>query len=85
MIPKGFDIAKGWRKDYVLKIHPNIYGQKQAGQVWNEYLVNKLMKELKFIRTKIRPDQAEIDQSIKDMKVAHLDITIEGDLKIFLE
>ncbi|KAI2496437.1 hypothetical protein MHU86_18061 [Fragilaria crotonensis] len=30
-------------RDYVLKIHRNIYGQKQAGRVWNQYLVSKLV------------------------------------------
>jgi hypothetical protein len=29
-IPKGFDINKGKTKSFVLKVHPNIYGQKQA-------------------------------------------------------
>ena len=31
-IPKGFDMAKGKTKSYVLKVHRNIYGQKQAGR-----------------------------------------------------
>jgi hypothetical protein len=35
-------------KDYVLKLHCNIYGQKQAGRVWNQFLVSKLVKELGF-------------------------------------
>jgi hypothetical protein len=47
-IPKGFDIEGENKKDYVLKLHRNVYGQKQAGRVWNKYLVNKLVKELKF-------------------------------------
>ena len=29
---------------YVLKLKANVYGQKQAGRVWNKYLVTKLMK-----------------------------------------
>ncbi len=29
-------------KDHVLKLLANIYGQKQAGHVWNSYLVTKL-------------------------------------------
>ena len=40
-------------KDYVLKIHCNIYGQKQAGRVWNQYLVSKLVKKLGFKQSKI--------------------------------
>ena len=35
-------------RDYVLKLHRNIYGQKQAGRVWNQFLVRKLVKELGF-------------------------------------
>jgi hypothetical protein len=51
-IPKGFEIAEGRRQDYVLRVHQNIYGQKQAGRVWNKYLVNKLVNELKFAQSK---------------------------------
>ena len=105
-IPKGFDMSEGNRKDYALKIHRNIYGQKQAGRVWNQYLVDKLVGELKFVQSKhdecvfyrgttmyalytddsilAGPDKAEIDQIIKEMQKANLDITIEGDLQDFL-
>lgn len=41
-IPKGFTIDNGNAKDYVLSIKKNIYGQKQAGRVWNKHLVQKL-------------------------------------------
>ena len=41
-IPKGFTIDTGNPKDYVLSIKKNIYGQKQAGRVWNKHLVHKL-------------------------------------------
>ncbi len=34
-------------KDHVLKLLTNIYGQKQAGCVWNSYLVTKL-QEINF-------------------------------------
>ncbi len=34
-------------KDHVLKLLANIYGQKQAGCVWNSYLVTKL-QEINF-------------------------------------
>ena len=30
-------------KDYVLKLLANIYGQQEAGGVWNQYLVDKLL------------------------------------------
>ena len=52
-IPKGFDIDEGRTDDYILKINRNIYGQKQAGRVWNQYLVNKLIKELGFRQSKV--------------------------------
>ena len=47
-VPKGFEIEGGNEDDYVLKIHQNIYGQKQSGRVWNQYLVNKLVNVLGF-------------------------------------
>ncbi len=40
-------------KDYVIKIHRNIYGQKQAGRVWNKFLSNKLVNELGFKQSKV--------------------------------
>jgi hypothetical protein len=52
-IPKGFDIDDGDNKSYVLKVYRNIYGQKQAGRVWNKYLVNKLTKEVGFVQSKV--------------------------------
>jgi hypothetical protein len=41
-LPQGIQTATGNSKDHVLQLLKNIYGQKQAGCVWNEYLVNKL-------------------------------------------
>ena len=41
-IPVGFEVPGANPNDFVLKIHRNIYGQKQAGKVWNSYLVDKL-------------------------------------------
>ena len=53
-IPAGVKIeGDGDTKDYVLKIHRNIYGQKQAGRVWNKYLSRKLTKELGFKQSKV--------------------------------
>jgi hypothetical protein len=37
-IPKGFEVEG----DYVLQLLKNLYGQKQAGRVWNKHLVSKL-------------------------------------------
>ena len=56
-IPKGFHVEGGDTKYYVLKIHRNIYGQKQSGRVWNQYLVNKLTKELGFKQSAINNKQ----------------------------
>ena len=52
-IPKGFEIEHGKSEDYLLKIQKNIYGQKQVGRVWNQYLVNKLTTELGFKQSKV--------------------------------
>jgi len=41
-LPLGIEVAHGNSKDYVLKLLKNLYGQKQAGRVWNEHLVEKL-------------------------------------------
>ena len=106
-IPKGFeqDLPNGSEK-HVLKIHRNIYGQKQAGRVWFQYLRDKLINELNFKQSKIDecvfyrgrtmyvlytddsllagPDNDEIEQIIRDLKRAHLNITDEGDIQDFL-
>jgi hypothetical protein len=42
-LPQGIMTAHGNSKDHVLKLEKNIYGQKQAGHVWNSFLVDKLM------------------------------------------
>ena len=42
-IPKGIRM-KG-NKEFALKVEKNIYGQKQAGRVWNQHLVRKLINE----------------------------------------
>jgi hypothetical protein len=41
-LPQGIKTATGNSKDHVLKLLKNIYGQKQAGRVWNLFLVDKL-------------------------------------------
>ena len=42
IIPKGYQLPEGKNKDYTLKLNKNLYGQKQAGRVWNHFLVQKL-------------------------------------------
>jgi hypothetical protein len=49
-IPKGVNLEGADRKDYVLKLLKNLYGQKQAGRVWYNHLVNGLL-ELGFVRS----------------------------------
>ena len=47
-ILKGVSLKGKSSEAYVLKLHKNKYGQKNAGRVWNDYLVKKLIKiELK--------------------------------------
>lgn len=48
-IPKGFDLGEGIDpNDYVLQIHRNVYGKKDGGRVWNQYLTKKLIQEIGF-------------------------------------
>jgi hypothetical protein len=48
-ITAGSELMDGSNpNNHVLKIHRNIYGQKQAGRVRNQYLVRKLVKDLGF-------------------------------------
>jgi Reverse transcriptase (RNA-dependent DNA polymerase) len=49
-IPKGFVVGTDTDM-YALKLLRNIYGQKQAGRVWNEYLISGLV-ELGFQQSK---------------------------------
>jgi hypothetical protein len=41
-LPTGIHTKHGNSKDHVLKLLANIYGQKQAGHVWNSYLITML-------------------------------------------
>ena len=52
--PRGF-VIEGVPdpKEYVLRLHRNVYGQKQAGRVWYKYLTNKLVKEVGFKRSEV--------------------------------
>ncbi len=43
-LPTGIHTKHGNSKDHVLKLLTNIYGQKQAGRVWNNYLITKLQE-----------------------------------------
>ena len=51
--PRGFNVPGGVdRKDVVLKLHRNLYRQKQAGRVWYEYLRKWLITKAGFIQSK---------------------------------
>jgi hypothetical protein len=41
-LPQGDQTKHGNSKEHVLKLEKNIYGQKQAGCVWNSFLMDKL-------------------------------------------
>ena len=43
-IPKGFEIEGKSRLTHVLQLIKNLYGQKQAGRVWNQHLHERLIK-----------------------------------------
>jgi Reverse transcriptase (RNA-dependent DNA polymerase) len=43
-IPKGFTIEGVTSKTHALKILKNLYGQKQAGRVWNQHLHENILK-----------------------------------------
>ncbi|KAL7474048.1 hypothetical protein ACHAW6_000046, partial [Cyclotella cf. meneghiniana] len=51
-IPYGIETTTGNTRDYVLQLLANIYGQKQAGRVWNQFLVQKL-ESIGFTQSKI--------------------------------
>jgi hypothetical protein len=43
-LPKGIETHHDSSKDHVLMLLSTLYGQKQAGSVWNSYLVEKLCR-----------------------------------------
>ena len=51
-VPKGFEIEGALKGEYVFRLNRNLYGQKQAGRVWNKYLV-KGLTELGFKQSKV--------------------------------
>ena len=52
-VPRGFKITGKNPENYVLKLNQNVYGQKQAGRVWNKYLEKILIDQVGFTQSKI--------------------------------
>ncbi|KAL7447652.1 hypothetical protein ACHAXS_000042 [Conticribra weissflogii] len=42
-LPQGIETTHGSGKTHVFQLISNLYGQKQAGRVWNQYLFDKLL------------------------------------------
>jgi Reverse transcriptase (RNA-dependent DNA polymerase) len=53
-IPFGFEF-EGNRETHVLKLKKNLYGQKQAGRVWNLHLHKGLTEKLGFTQSAVDP------------------------------
>jgi hypothetical protein len=55
-IPRGFHISGTQAaRAQVLKLLKNIYGQKQAGKVWNDYMNEKMVDALGYTRSEVDP------------------------------
>ena len=51
--PRGFKVPGGIdRKAVVLKLDRNLYGQKQAGWIWYEYVRKRLITKAGFVQCK---------------------------------
>lgn len=52
-LPAGFCVSEGEKRDYCLKLRRNLYGQKQAGKVWNDHLTKLLTSKLKMKQSQV--------------------------------
>jgi hypothetical protein len=52
-VPKGFEIEGCDRRQHCLKLHKNVYGSKNAGRTWYQYLTKKLIEEVGFVQSKV--------------------------------
>jgi Reverse transcriptase (RNA-dependent DNA polymerase) len=55
-IPKGCGIHGHDSQQHVLKLINNIYGQRQAGKVWNDFLIEGLTKKVGFVQSRHDPN-----------------------------
>ena len=46
-LPTGIIVKGNNSMDHILKLLQNLYGQKQAGHMWNKYIIEKL-REINF-------------------------------------
>jgi hypothetical protein len=52
-LPQGIQTAQRNSKNHMLKLEKNIYGQKQAGRVWNSFLVVDNLMSIGFTPSQI--------------------------------
>ena len=52
-VPAGFTVVDGNNKDYVLKLHRNVYGRKAASRTFYQYHSQKLIDEVGFTRSNV--------------------------------
>ena len=52
-IRKWFKVVDADKKDFVLKLHQNIIGKKQAGIFWNQYLTKFLINTVGFKQSSV--------------------------------
>ena len=52
-LPRGLTFEGVHRNTHCLKLVKNLYGQRQAGRVWNHHLVDGLVNKLQFTQSKI--------------------------------
>ena len=51
-LPQGFHLPRGYnQRDYCLRLKKDIYGQKQAGRIWNQHL-HEGLKKIGFEKSK---------------------------------
>ena len=107
-VPVGMAVPQGKREDYILQLKRNVYRQKLAARVWNQYLVKKHTSPvIGFIQSKYdecvfhkknmvyilytddsiiaASDKQAIHDTIQQIKRSSLEITIEGDIRDFLD